>query len=102
MNTVVSLPTLDELRRYVHAALCERDSLDPAQSPLRESLILSGGRPCGLLLEVRGPRLTRNSAIWAAQENRILFYDTSGARVGEVRLCEAPDPAELLRSRDAA
>ena len=53
------------------------------------------GKPCGLFFEVAGPRLLRTYAVWAGEENRILFYDTSGLRFGEVRLSEAPDPLKL-------
>jgi hypothetical protein len=37
----------------------------------------------------------RNYAVWAGEENRILFYDNSGERFAEVRVSEAPDPLRL-------
>ena len=96
MVPVASLPTLEELRAHVHAALCRHDALDPTQTPLWQAVILRRGKPCGLRFEVSGPRLLRTSAVWAGDENRILFYDSSGARFAEVRLSEAPDPLELV------
>jgi hypothetical protein len=96
MDTVASLPTLEELRGYVLTALCRQDALDPKQTPLLQAVIARRGRPCGLMFEVRGPRLLRASAVWAGDENRIFFYDSSGMRFAEVRLSEAPDPLKLV------
>ena len=59
-------------------------------------MVTRGGRPCGLYFEVEGPRLLRVRAIWAEEENRILFYDSNGARFQEVRLTESPDSRALL------
>ncbi|MGE3803981.1 MAG: hypothetical protein AB7K24_04830 [Gemmataceae bacterium] len=92
---VVSLPTLDELRAYVHKTLCSHDRLDPEQTPLFEGLILRKGRNCGLFFQAHGPRLLKTYALWSADEDRILFYDATGARFGEARLSEAPDPGKL-------
>ncbi len=101
MLAVASLPTLEALRAHVHATLCRHDALDPRQTPLGQALILRRGRPCGLFFEVRGPRLLRAYAVWAGDENRLLFYDASGARFTEVRLSEAPDPLDLAAPRAA-
>jgi hypothetical protein len=90
---VLALPTLSDLLAFVHAELCRSDRLDPEQAPLKRSPLLRGGRPCGLMFHVEGPRLLRTSAVWAADENRILFYDSTGVRAKEVRLSESPDVA---------
>ena len=95
MVAVASLPTVEELRAHVHSLLCDHDALDPKQAPLWQGLLTRRGKPCGLRFEVSGPRLTRTYAIWASEENRLLFYDSSGARFAEVRLSEAPDPLQL-------
>src|SRR5262245_38350526 len=96
MPSVTSLATLDDLREYVHATLCDRDHLDPATTSLRENLILRGGKPCGLFFESRGPRLLKTLAIWSSEENRVLFYDSTGTRFRETRLSESPDPEALV------
>ena len=95
MKEVVSLPTLHELRRHVHERLCRPDQLDPLQAPLQQAVITRRGRPCGLFFQVQGPRLLRNFAVWAGEEDRILFYNSSGERIAETRLSEAPDPRGL-------
>jgi hypothetical protein len=95
MSTVVSLPTFKELRQHVLEVLCRHDQLDPAQTPLYQGVITRKGRPCGLFFQVQGPRLLRTYAVWAGEENRILFYDASGQRFGECRMSDAPDPGKL-------
>jgi hypothetical protein len=95
MKEVVRLPTLQDLQRHVHELMCRSDQLDPIQTPLQQAIITRRGRPCGLFFQVQGPRLLRNYAVWAGEENRILFYNSSGERVGETRLSEAPDPRVL-------
>jgi hypothetical protein len=95
VNAVVSLPTLDELKAHVHDLLCQRNALDRGQTPLKHFIMKRAGRPCGLFFEIAGPRLMRTYAVWAGEENRILFYENSGERYAEVRLSDAPDPLQL-------
>jgi hypothetical protein len=95
MEEVACLPTLEELKKHVHVKLCERDHLEPKQTPLREAVICRRGKACGLLFHVQGPRLLKNYAVWSGEENRILFYNSSGERVFETRLSEVPSPDQL-------
>jgi hypothetical protein len=95
MDAVVCLPTLEALREHVHRTLCSHDGLDPRQAPLHQALIKRSGRPCGLFFQVQGPRLVRTYAVWAGEEDRILFYDSSGARFAQTRLSEGPDVYKL-------
>lgn len=92
---VVALPTLEELRRHVLQKLCSHDQLDPVQTPLHQAVIARAGRPCGLFFQVQGPRLLKTYAVWAGEEDRILFYDSTGLRFAESRLSEAPDPRQI-------
>ncbi|MGE3805868.1 MAG: hypothetical protein AB7K24_14430 [Gemmataceae bacterium] len=92
---VVSLPTLEDLRRFVRQTLCDHDKLDLEESPFFEGQITRSGQPCGLFYQVHGPRLLKLYAVWAADENRILFYDATGVRFSEVRVSEAPDAGRL-------
>ncbi len=95
MDTVAGLPTLDALRGHVLKTLCEHDQLDPGQTPLHQSVITRSGRACGLFFQVQGPRLVRAYAVWAGEEDRILFYDSAGVRFAETRLSEGPDPRRV-------
>jgi hypothetical protein len=95
MRNVAALPTFTELCKHVLTTLCQHDNLDPTQTPLQHALITRHGKPCGLFFQVLGPRLLKNYAVWAGEENRILFYNSCGERVAETRLSEAPDPLQL-------
>lgn len=95
MDTVAALSDLDALRGHVLQTLCARDQLDPAQTPLLQSVITRAGRPCGIFFQVKGPRQVKTYAVWAGEEDRILFYDSTGTRFGQTRLSEAPDPRKL-------
>jgi hypothetical protein len=97
-SSVVALPTPESLARFVLDMLCSHDRLDPAQTPMYQVTVTRHGRPCGLLFHVEGPRLLKTSAIWAGDEHRILFYDSSGARFGEVRLSEGPELPQLSQA----
>jgi hypothetical protein len=99
-EAVVALATLGELETFVHLELCELDQLDPGQTPLRQMPLHRGPRMCGIVFHAEGPRLLRTSAVWAADESRILFYDSTGQRAKTVRLSESPDlPTPKRQSR---
>ncbi len=87
---VVAVPTLELLAAFVHEELCRMDHLDPAQTPLRQTTLVRRGKTCGLVFHVEGPRLLRTSAVWSADEARVIVYDSTGKRVREVRLSESP------------
>ena len=89
-----ALPTIAKLRFHIHQTLCAYDRLDPSQTPLHQARITRGGKACGLFFQIEGPRLLKTHAVWAGDENRILFYDSTGMRFAETRLSEAPDPQE--------
>jgi hypothetical protein len=93
-HSYVSVPTVEQLRSHVLSTLCAHDQLDPVQTAMHEALIVRAGKPCGLFFLVHGPRLLKTHALWAGEENRVLFYDSTGARFAESRLSEGPDPLD--------
>jgi hypothetical protein len=92
---VATLPTLEDLRRHILETLCSHDRLDPHQVVLHEGVIHRSGRSCGIFYQVNGPRLLKSYAVWAGEENRVLFYDSSGERFAETKLSESPDVGRL-------
>ena len=58
---------------------------------IKGNTLVKKGKPCGTMFNVEGPRLLRTSAVWAADEGRILFYDSTGQRALEVKLGESPE-----------
>jgi hypothetical protein len=100
-EAVVALPTLEELSAFVHQTLCRQDDLDPAQTPLARTPLARAGRVCGAVFHVEGPRLLRTSAVWSADDGRVLFYDSTGQRVRAVRLSVGPEPNAECGTRNA-
>jgi hypothetical protein len=94
-TTVVALPSPEDLRRHVLETLCRHDNLDASQTPLQHEVITRAGKPCGMFFHVQGPRLLKTYAVWAGDEDRILFYDSSGQRFAESRLSDGPDPRRV-------
>ncbi len=93
-RAVAAFSAVEELAGFVHSVLCDKDALDPAQAPLFRTPLRRGGRVCGMIFHVEGPRLLRTSAVWSAEDARIIFYDSSGLRFQEVTLSESPTVGE--------
>jgi hypothetical protein len=98
---VVAFTAVEELAAFVHQVLCDRDVLDPQQTPLFRTPLKKGGRACGLVFHVQGPRLLRTSAVWSADDDRIIFYDSTGTRFREVKLSESPIAECGMRSAES-
>jgi hypothetical protein len=91
---VIACAALEDLAAYIHQVLCDKDSLDPAQAPLFRTPLRKGSRVCGMMFHVKGPHLLQTSAVWSADDDRVIFYDSSGIRFTEVRLSESPELSE--------
>lgn len=89
-EAVVACVGIEELAAFVHQVLCDKDVLDPLQTPLFRTPLHRGSRLCGMVFHIEGPRLLQTSAVWSADEDRIIFYDSTGMRFHEARLSEAP------------
>ena len=97
-GAVLAFAAVEELAAFVHQTLCEQDALDPAQTPMFRTTLRKAGQACGLVFHVEGPRLLRTSAVWSADDDRILFYDSTGVRFGEVKLSESPNAESGMRN----
>ena len=78
--------SLDDLREFIHAQLCQKENLVPEQFRMRETGLVVRGRSCGLQFSLRGPRSVRLGAIWATDKNVLYFYDACGQRYLKLRL----------------
>ena len=78
------------MRRGIHAILCHHDRLHAASAPLWECALVAGKKAYGLMFHVEGPRSLKPSAVWVAEEHRVVFFDTQGQRFHEQRLSESP------------
>ena len=95
MEIAICLPSLEAVRAHVLQKLCAHDQLDSNQTQLHQAVIMRSGRSCGLFFQVQGPRRVKTYAVWAGEEDRILFYDSNGLRFAETRLVDGPDPRSL-------
>ncbi len=81
-----SVRTVDDLRSFVHASLCERENLLDDQFQTQVYELTRNGALCGLQFHLQGPRSVKLSAIWTIQQNVVYFYDARGERYNKVRL----------------
>ena len=78
--------SVNDLRKFIHSVLCEKENLVPEQFGMRETGLVVRGRSCGMQFSLRGPRSVRLGAIWAADQNMLYFYDARGQRYLKLRL----------------
>ena len=83
---VEAIQSLDDLRQFIHAALCDKENLVADQFQMREMSLVVHGRRCGMQFSLKGPRSVRLGAIWAADQNILYLYDARGERYLKVRL----------------
>lgn len=86
----VQFQDLNDLRRYVHERICQHNELEVDVFDLTERLLIRRGRPCGMFFCLHGPRSVKFTAIWETEQNRILFYSSSGERLQRIKLAAAP------------
>ena len=93
--TVDDVRTLDELRRFIHRTLCQKENLLDDQYRTSEFRLIRGEQMCGLQFCLRGPRSVRLTAVWVADHNLIYLYDACGKRYSKIRLkYSVPLPAQ--------
>lgn len=95
--TANEVTTIDQLRAFVHHALCEKEHLLAEQFTLTEMELQRRGRRCGLQFCLHGPRSVRLGAVWAEDRNVLYLYDAAGRRYAKVDL-----PRRVLEPNAAA
>ena len=94
LSTAEGVRSLSDLRTFVHETLCHHENLLRDQFPLSEIRLRRGGSDCGIQFSLHGPRSVCLSAVWAADQNVVYFYDTRGERFRKVPLRHRPLAAE--------
>jgi hypothetical protein len=87
---VIACAALEDLAALIHQVLCDKDAIDLTQAPLFRTPLRKGSRVCGMMFHVKGPYQLQTSAVWSADDDRVIFYDSCGIRFHEVRLSEGP------------
>jgi hypothetical protein len=83
------LENLQDLRQLVHETLCRHNGLEIGAFHFTERILVRGGKPCGVLFCLHGPRSVKLTAIWEIERNAVLFYGSDGQRQQKVLLGEA-------------
>ena len=78
--------TLDQLKNFVHIALCRKENLLEHHFPMSELELTQNGNRCGYQFVLHGPRSVKLAAVWAEPSNEILMYDATGHRFASIRL----------------
>ena len=86
----LQIDNLNDLRSYVHETICEQNELQVGAFQITERILVRGKRACGIFFCLHGPRSVKFTAIWETDRNTILFYSSSGERVGKTQLVQAP------------
>ena len=89
-ETSLQIGSITDLRDFVQAQLCDQNELEVGAFQFTERVLEKGGRPCGVFFCLHGPRSVKLIAIWETSSNTILFYGSTGERVGRIRLARAP------------
>jgi hypothetical protein len=92
----LQLDNLNALRTYVHQTICDQNELQVGAFQITERILVRGRKACGIFFCLHGPRSVKLTAIWETDRNTILFYSSSGERVGKTQLIEAPVFAPAL------
>lgn len=83
---IAEIHTIEQLHAWVHERLCQKENLLEEMFTTRVAVLMRGGVPCGRQFTLQGPRCIKLSAVWAADQNVVYFYDTRGQRYGKVEL----------------
>ncbi len=86
----LEIHNLNDLRQFVQTTLCEQNELEQNAFEITERILVRGRRPCGIFFCLHGPRSVKLTAIWETERNTILFYGSSGERIGKTQLVQAP------------
>jgi hypothetical protein len=86
----LQLDNLKDLRNYVYETICEQNELQVGAFQITERILVRGKSACGIFFCLHGPRSVKFTAIWETDRNTILFYSSSGERVGKTQLVQAP------------
>ena len=78
--------SLEQLRLFVHLALCRKENLLEHHFPMTELELRQNGSRCGFQFVLHGPRSVKLAAVWSLASNEVLFYDATGNRFGRIRL----------------
>jgi len=87
---LTQVSNVDALRSFVNDTLCEHYELKLDAFEMTERVLHRGGRPCAIYFCLHGPRAVKFTAIWEMDQNRLLFYGSTGERFLKMQLLDTP------------
>ena len=97
-DTHPPLHTLEDLRGFVHARLCQTENLLEEQFRTLQRPLYAKGELCAVEFTLHGLRSVRLGAIWAADQNVVYLYNARGERSEKIILQQRPDTQMLAAS----
>jgi hypothetical protein len=85
-ETPADVRSHEQLRVFVHVALCRKENLLEHHFPMSELELRQNGARCGYQFVLHGPRSVKLAAVWSSASNEVLLYDATGKRFGRIRL----------------
>lgn len=70
-----------ELKDFIYTTTCNREQFARDAFPMSERVLKRGGRTCGFLFSIYGPRSVVCNAVFETERNAIHFYSSTGERV---------------------
>jgi hypothetical protein len=90
LTRIQQIASLEDLREYVNKTICAHCQLQEGVFSMTEHMLLKGSKRCGIYFCVHGPRATKFTAIWDADQSQVLFYSSRGERYLKAQLLESP------------
>jgi len=85
----VEIENLNQLRSFVSYTLCQRNDFEEGVFQITESLLTKGGKMCGVMFCLHGPRSVKLTAVWESEKNMIFFYGSTGERFQKTMLADS-------------
>jgi hypothetical protein len=92
----LQIDNLNDLRRYVHKAICDENEVEIGAFEITERILVRGRKACGIFFCLHGPRSVKVTAIWETDRNTVLIYNSAGERVRKTQLVQAPTLSPAL------
>jgi hypothetical protein len=85
-NVAEQIESLDQMRDFVNQQLCDQNDFERDAFPFSERTLFQGGKPCGKLFCLHGPRSVQLNAVWETASNTVIFYGSNGEKISKLAL----------------
>lgn len=89
-HAVPHFQTFTELTDYIYHTLCHGEQLQVGAFPMTQQTLKRGGKLCGFLFSIQGPRSLIFNAVLELERNSVHFYNSAGQRFLTTPIGTAP------------